>query len=31
MPKPTLTAMDEFDENKIMFRDPETEEGGIEI
>ena len=31
MPKPTLTAMDEFTENKVMFRDPETEEGGIEL
>lgn len=31
MPKPTLTAIDEFNEKKIRFRNPDTEENGIEI
>ncbi len=31
MPKPSLTALDEFNDEKIMFRAPETEEGGLTL
>ena len=31
MPKPTLVAMDEFNEGKIMVREAASEEGGITI
>ena len=31
MPKPTAIAVEEFLENKILFRDPEKEEGGIKL
>lgn len=31
MPKPTLSAIEEFTEGKVMFRDADKEEGGIEI
>lgn len=31
MPKPTKVAASEFLEGKIMYRKPETEEGGIDI
>lgn len=31
MPKPTAVAIEEFLENKVLFRDPEKEEGGINV
>jgi len=31
MPKPTSTAIEEFSENKILYRAPEEESGGISI
>lgn len=31
MPKPTLVAMEEFNEGKIMVRDAASDEGGITI
>tara|TARA_R110000868_G_scaffold13901_6_gene64955 strand:+ start:787 stop:1107 length:321 start_codon:yes stop_codon:yes gene_type:complete len=31
MPKPTAVAVEEFLEDKILFRDPEKEEGGIKL
>lgn len=31
MPKPSKIAIEEFLEGKVMHRDPESEEGGIEI
>lgn len=31
MPKPTIVALEEFSEGKIMVRDAVKEEGGIEI
>ena len=31
MPKPTIVAIDEFSEGKILVRDAGKEEGGIEI
>ena len=31
MPKPTAVAIEEFLENKVLFRDPEKEEGGINL
>ncbi|UXP30638.1 DNA-directed RNA polymerase subunit omega [Reichenbachiella agarivorans] len=31
MPKPSKVAIEEFLEDKIMFRDPESEEGGINV
>lgn len=31
MPKPTAVAIEEFLEDKVLFRDPEKEEGGINV
>lgn len=31
MPKPTAVAVEEFLEDKVLFRDPEKEEGGINV
>ena len=31
MPKPTSTAIEEFSENKILYRAPEEESGGISL
>ena len=31
MPKPTKVATEEFLEDKVLYRMPETEEGGITI
>ena len=31
MPKPTSTAIEEFSEDKILYRAPEEESGGISI
>ncbi len=31
MPKPASTAIEEFSENKILYRAPEEESGGISI
>lgn len=31
MPKPTAVAVEEFLDDKVLFRDPEKEEGGISI
>lgn len=31
MPKPTIVATEEFLENKVMHRKPESEEGGINV
>jgi DNA-directed RNA polymerase subunit K/omega len=31
MPKPTLVALDEFNEGKIMVREAASEDGGIQI
>ncbi|MEQ9288942.1 MAG: DNA-directed RNA polymerase subunit omega [Cyclobacteriaceae bacterium] len=31
MPKPTAVAIEEFLENKVLFRDAEKEEGGINV
>ena len=31
MPKPTAVAVEEFLDDKVLFRDPEKEEGGINI
>jgi len=31
MPKPTSTAIEEFSDDKILYRAPEEEEGGISL
>ncbi|MDP4678779.1 MAG: DNA-directed RNA polymerase subunit omega [Cyclobacteriaceae bacterium] len=31
MPKPTAIAVEEFLDDKVLFRDPEKEEGGINL
>ena len=31
MPKPTSTAIEEFSDDKILYRAPEKEEGGISL